>query len=137
MTQEISKEKAKYLKRMAKKSIPNAQLAARRKNQRDAQRVQQAAIAALPKESAPFKFSYSEKDLAHIAKKKAQAMLPMRAQAALAAAQAAEPAPHVHTAACNHEPVLEAQDAGSTVTLDTNTEFAPEILEEAMEKAQT
>ena len=135
MTPEIPKAKRKYLKRAERAAKHAENLSARTRNRREAQRDQQAKIAALPKESNTFKFTYSERDREHIAKKKMQAMLPMRAQAALAAAAlTAEPAPHQHTPECNHAPMLEAQDAESTVALDTNTPLTPEILAEAMEK---
>lgn len=96
---EISKEKAKYLKRNERAAKRNAELSARRRNQRVAQKVQQAAIAEMHKKidaTGPKKFEYTDSDLARIKKNQARMMLPkgLKAQAMLAAAAVtAEPAP--------------------------------------------
>lgn len=140
MTQEIPKEKAKFLKRMAKQAGRSKEQTARTQNRKAAQKSQREAIAAMHSKidrEGPKKFEYSEKDLERIKRRKAQMMLPrhIKAQTALAAAAVtAEPAPHVHTAECNHAPMLEAVDAESTTVIPTETVLTPGILNEAMEK---
>lgn len=99
MTQEISKQKAKYLKRAAFQTKRQTEQAARRLNKRTVS-VPESAV---PAEPNTFRFSYTENDRARIQKTKARQMMPLRAQALMASATlAATPEPHVHTADCGH-----------------------------------
>lgn len=134
----ISKEKAKFLKRMAKQADRSKTQTARTQNRKAAEKAQREQIA---KRHAEIDKVGPSPILGEIRSRMlAPPALDLNQQVALMAGtlaaqrEANEAKEHVHGPDCNHKPMLEAVDAESTVIDTAPSTLTPEIVAEAMEK---